>query len=250
MGKFQRARITFRKDRTKDLWSIGVRPEHTIPFKPGQYVTLGIEEEGKIVERAYSICSSPHEDEVEFFLELVMRGRLTPPVCHRQVGDTLLMRHHAKGVFTLDGKGGHKQHLLICTVTGIAPYVSMARTLAHEVRQGRPINARLVVLHGASRSREFAYRDELEALAREFPWLTYIPLVSRAWEDLEWKGEVGRVEDVLRKYTDELGLAPQDTTAYLCGHPQMIENAKGILRRRGFAGSPSVKKSTGCPRKR
>ncbi len=233
--KFQKATITFRKDYTEDLWSIRVRPERLIPFKPGQYVTLGIEEEGKVVERAYSVCSSPYEHEVEFFFELVMKGRLTPPLYHRQVGDLLLMRHHAKGIFTLDGKSGHKHHLLICTVTGVAPYVSMARTMAHEARQGRRIDARLVVLHAVSRSWEFAYRDELDGLAREFPWLTYIPLISRPWEDPEWKGEVGRVEDVLRKYSDELGLEPHETTVYLCGHPQMIENAKGILRRRGFA---------------
>jgi ferredoxin--NADP+ reductase len=43
------------------------------------------------------------------------------------------------------------------------------------------------------------------------------------------------VEDILRKYIDELKLEPQYTTVYLCGHPQMIENGKGILRRRGFA---------------
>jgi hypothetical protein len=33
---------------------------------------------------------------------------------------------------------------------------------------------------------------------------------------------------------DELKLQPHHTTVYLCGHPQMIENAKGILRRRGL----------------
>ncbi len=42
------------------------------------------------------------------------------------------------------------------------------------------------------------------------------------------------MEDILRKYIDELKLEPQHTTVYLCGHPQMIENGKGILRRRGF----------------
>ncbi len=232
--RFQKATIIFRKDHTEDLWSIRVRPEHPITFKPGQYATLGIEEEGKVVERLYSICSSPHEAEVEFFFELVMRGRVTPPLYHRQVGDTLLMRHHAKGTFTFDGKSGHKQHLLVCTVTGVAPYISMARALAREARQGRNLGVKLVVLQAASRSWEFAYRDELEALAREFPWITYIPVISRPWEDPEWDGEVGRVEDVLRKYIDDLNLVPHQTTVYLCGHPQMIENGKGILRRRGF----------------
>jgi ferredoxin--NADP+ reductase len=151
------------------------------------------------------------------------------------VGDTLLMRRNARGTFTFDGKSSHKQHLLVCTVTGVAPYVSMARTLAREARLGRHPSAKLVVMQAASRSWEFAYRDELEALAHEFPWISYIPVVSRPWEDPEWKGEVGRVEDVLRKYIDELNLAPPKTTVYLCGHPQMIENGKGILRRRGFA---------------
>jgi ferredoxin--NADP+ reductase len=232
--RFQKAKIIYRKDHTEDLWSVRVRPEHPLTFKPGQYVTLGIEEDGKVVEREYSICSSPHEGEVEFFFELIMKGRVTPPLYHLQVGDTLLMRHHAKGTFTLDGKSGHRQHLLVCTVTGVAPYVSIARTLAREARQGRSPEAQLVVLHAASRSWEFAYRDELEALALEFPWFKYLPVVSRPWEDPGWKGEVGRVEDILRKYIDELKLEPEQTTVYLCGHPQMVENGKGILRRRGF----------------
>ncbi len=49
--RFQKAKIIFRKDHTEDLWSIRVRPEHPLAFKPGQYATLGIEEEGKVVER-------------------------------------------------------------------------------------------------------------------------------------------------------------------------------------------------------
>ena len=95
--RFQKAKIIFRKDHTEDLWSIRVRPEQPMVFKPGQYATLGIEEEGKVVERSYSICSSPHEAEVEFFFELVMRGRVTPPLYHRQVGDTVVDAPECQG---------------------------------------------------------------------------------------------------------------------------------------------------------
>jgi ferredoxin--NADP+ reductase len=49
-----------------------------------------------------------------------------------------------------------------------------------------------------------------------------------------WAGETGRVEDVLRKYADQWNLSGKDTTAYLCGRPEMIENAAGILARRGW----------------
>jgi ferredoxin/flavodoxin---NADP+ reductase len=108
------------------------------------------------------------------------------------------------------------------------------RTLAREAEAGKDPGVRLVMLQAASRSWEFAYREELEALARRWNWLLYIPTISRPWEDPEWRGEVGRAEDLLRKYIDSLELEPSNTTAYVCGHPEMIENAKAILRRRGF----------------
>jgi ferredoxin--NADP+ reductase len=65
--------------------------------------------------------------------------------------------------------------------------------------------------------------------------LEFKPGQYATWEDTSWQGEVGRAEDVLRKYLDSSGFEPSNTTIYLCGHPQMIENSNGILMRRGFA---------------
>lgn len=236
--KYQKVKIGWRKDFTPDLWSIRVTPEQKLAFKPGQYATLVVADGDQVVERPYSIVSSPDENAIEFFFELVPEGELTPLLYKLKVGDGLLMRRQAKGLFTVDTKSGHAQHFLASTVTGVAPYVSMARKLAQEFDSNpggfRP-DFRVVLMQAASRSWEFAYREELEALAQRYAWLTYIPTVSRPWEDSSWKGEVGRVEDILRKYLDSNRLEPSTTTAYLCGHPQMIENSKGILQRRGFA---------------
>ncbi len=232
--KYQTVKVIWRKDYAEDLWSIRVQPEQRLSFKPGQYATLGLELNGRVIEKPYSIVSSPLEDQIEFFFELVPQGELTPPFHKLQVGDAALMRRQAKGLFTLDTKSGHKQHYLASTVTGVAPFVSMVRTMASEAEQGRPPDSKIVILQAASRSWEFAYREELEVLAKKFGWLHYIPTVSRPWEDPSWKGEVGRVEDILRKHLDSFRLEPSNATAYLCGHPQMIENSKGILQRRGF----------------
>jgi ferredoxin/flavodoxin---NADP+ reductase len=239
-GTFQKAEIVRRTDYAEDLWVIRVRPEHKLVFKPGQYVTLGVDQPEHLMERAYSISSSPLEDEVEFFIELVTDGGLTPMLHKMTVGDWLWMRRQTKGLFMLDRKSGHAQHFLVCTVTGIAPYVSMVRTLAREAEAGKDPGVQLVVLQAASRSWEFAYREELESLAQRWSWLRYIPTISRPWEDPEWRGEVGRAEDLLRKYIDSLGLEPSNTTTYVCGHPEMIENAKAILKRRGF-GKESIR---------
>jgi ferredoxin/flavodoxin---NADP+ reductase len=233
--KFQRVEIIERKDYCADLWSVRVQTEDAFNFKPGQYATLAVERGSALVQRAYSIVSSPLEKDLEFFFELVPQGELTPLLFDLQVGDTLWMRRQARGLFLLDTISGHRKHLLLCTVTGVAPYVSMVRFLLREEAEGKPVNYQIVLIQAASRSWEFAYREELDSAAQQCPWLKYIPSISRPWEDPEWKGEVGRVEDVARKYIDALGFEPLESTTYLCGHPEMIEHCKGILKRRGYS---------------
>ncbi len=76
--KHYTARILERKDLSEDLWVIKVDPGGPFSFKAGQYATLGVEHEGKRIERAYSIVSSPYEEALEFFVELVPQGELTP----------------------------------------------------------------------------------------------------------------------------------------------------------------------------
>jgi ferredoxin--NADP+ reductase len=253
--KHYQARIVERRDISPDLRVLRVDPGGPFKFLAGQYATLGVERDGRRFERAYSIASSPYEDFLEFFIELVPQGDVTPDLFKLNTGDTLLCRKIAKGRFTLDLRSGRTQHLLVSTVTGIAPFVSYVRTLYRDWKNGNeampaapqtrgpqqtpggqkmPGAHRLFCLHGASRSWEFAYREELERVAAEAPWFKYVPSVSRPWEDPEWKGETGRVDDLLRKYAHAWGLKPEATTTYLCGHPSMVENSRGILQRAGW----------------
>jgi ferredoxin/flavodoxin---NADP+ reductase len=243
--KFYHARVTRRVDFAPDLWSFRIQPGEHFNFVPGQFATLGLEIDGKRIERPYSMVSSPDEDELEFFLELVPEGRLTPSLYKLQPGDELLMRKIPKGKFTLQTGDSRINHLLVSTVTGVAPFVSFIRTLAREWHEGRFDGARrLFLLNGASHPWEFGYNEELTALAQEMPWLQYVPTMSRPWEHADWQGEIGRADDILRKYADQWGLTPSNTHAYVCGHPDMIENSKAILKRRGFIEKGAVKEET------
>ena len=233
--KHYRARITKRVDLAPELWTIRIDPGAEFKFTPGQYATLGIEGEEKRSERPYSIASSPYEREIEFFFELVPNGELTPQIYALQTGDELLMRKASKGRFVLDTVSGRKNHLLVCTVTGVAPYISFVRTLYKDWKEGKfQGDHKLYLLNGASRSWEFGYVDELQRYAGEVPWLKYVPTVSRPWDDANWKGEIGRVDELIRKYSDMWGVTGDNGVGYLCGHPEMIEHGKGILKRIGF----------------
>ena len=66
------------------------------------------------------IVSSPYEEgTLEFFVELVPQGELTPHLYKLQKGDTLLCRKIAKGRFTLDLKSGRTNHFLLARLPAL-----------------------------------------------------------------------------------------------------------------------------------
>lgn len=232
---FRSARIVERRDLSDDLWVIRVDPCGEFSYLAGQYATLGVATPEKHYERPYSIVSAPHEQCLEFFIELVPRGQVTPRLHQCGVGDRITLRPTAKGNFGLDLSSERPNHLMVATATGVSPFVSFVRSLHHQWKDAKLGGAhRLYLLEGASRSWELGYSEELGKLCGAVPWLTYIPTISRPWEDKTWNGETGRVDDVFRKYADMWNLTPENTCVYLCGHPGMIESVRGISSRRGW----------------
>jgi ferredoxin--NADP+ reductase len=236
--KYCRVRLAERIDFADDLAVFRFRPDTPLDFTPGQYATLGLELDGRKrpLLRPYSVASAPHEDVLDFFVERLDEGALTPHLWDLRPGDTCWVRRRIVGLFTLDEESNRQRHLMCATVTGVAPYVSIARAQQHALSTGARDGAphRLVVVHGASHAHELGfYRDELADLERE-GWLRYVPTVSRPWDSPDWRGETGRVGDVVRKHADAEDFTASNATAYACGHPEMIENAHAILQRAGF----------------
>ena len=227
------ATVERRLDVADDLAVFWLRPTEPVPFLPGQYVTLAAPgADGRVVKRPYSVVSAPHEPLVELVVEHVPGGALTPVLWPLRPGDGVWVRRRAAGRFLLDP--GRSRHVMACTVTGVAPFLSMLRARAADDAAGGAAGDRVLVVHGASRAAEFGpYRAELEALAVA-DGVEAVATVSRPWEDAAWGGEVGRVEDVLRKHLDRLGWDPADVAGYACGHPGMVETVRGIFRRAGL----------------
>lgn len=236
LSQYSRLTLVERVDFSEDLAVFHVQADEPIAFTPGQYATLGLmdEDADRPLLRPYSVVSAPGNTELEFFIERVDEGRLTPRLWDLDQGAELWMRDKIVGRFTLDPDRSY--HLMAATVTGVGPYVSIVRNQLRALQSGTLDAPRpMMVLHGASRSWELGtYLDELQSLAKQADWFEYVPTVSRPWEDPDWDGECGRVEDVLRKHLDAAPFSPSETAAYTCGHPKMIEKAQGILERAGF----------------
>ena len=227
--KLAEVEVLRRQDITDDLLLMWIEKPEGFSFKAGQYCTIG--RDG--IERAYSISSAPHEEDIELFVELVPppEGALTPKLWELGPGDKLTIRPRAKGLFTL--KPSLPNQLLVATVTGVVPYISFVRDYLHNGRDGH----HFYLLQGASYMDEFTYRDELEGLASSHPdVLTYVPTVSRPGEEhnARWEGETGRVNNIVEQYAERFGLTAEDTLVYACGHPEMIEDVKERLKPKGF----------------
>ena len=224
-----KAQLVERADLSDELMVIKLKPETDFTFKPGQYCTLGL----KGIERAYSIASAPEEGLLEIFVELVPLpdGMLTPLMWEMKTGDYISIRPRAKGIFTLDEH--YNEHLMVATVTGVAPFISIIRSYLGTGRQGH----KFYVLQGASYQEEFAYKDELQALSQIYPeTLAYVPTVSRPEEEgnAGWQGPKGRVNAIVEEYIGKFGLHRQSVLVYACGHPGMIEDVKDRLVLQGY----------------
>lgn len=227
-GKVIPATIERRVDLTPEHFKIWLKVAEPFPFKPGQYCTVGVGN----VERPYSIVSSPLESLLELFVERIPppEGHLTPLLHALGVGDTVTLRPRAKGVFLL--RPEFRNHVMVSTVTGVAPFVSMLR---HWL-VGPADDRQMYVLEGASFLDEFGYDDELTALAAREPRVRFVPTCSRPNDprNTAWRGEVGRVNTIVERHVREWGLAPSDTCIYACGHPQMIEDLRTRYVGTGF----------------
>lgn len=226
-----------REDFSDDLAVFHLQANEPVDFTPGQYATLGLldTDADRPLLRPYSVASAPGATELEFFIERVDEGDLTPRLWDLDQGADIWMRKKIVGRFVLDTERRH--HVMAATVTGVAPYVSIARAQLEALETGTLDKPhRFLILHGGSRSWELGtYRQELSRLSQQVNWLDYVPTVSRPWEDPDWPGERGRVEDVLRKHLDATDFPLEDTAVYTCGHPQMIDKAQGIFERTGIA---------------
>lgn len=224
----------------------------TPTFKPGQFVTIGLPRNHppisnpnqypeddprwkKLWRRAYSVASSPHnQDYLDLFINVVDDGKLTPKLWHIKEQGRLWMDTKIKGDFTLEHVPENKDLVMVATGTGIAPYISMLHTFRDTQRWRR-----FIIIHGCRGQEDLGYQVELEYIASHDKSVTYIPTVTREPEQSSWRGLRGRVPMVLDaiNYKKLIGseLDPKQCHAFLCGNPDMINQVEALLLERGFS---------------
>ncbi|MBF0105706.1 MAG: ferredoxin--NADP reductase [Deltaproteobacteria bacterium] len=248
------AKVTGKIELAPGNFILRVAPDNwpLFDFKAGQYCVLGLpggaprsslsdpEKEApdpdKFIKRAYSIASSSVEKQyVEFYISLVRSGALSPRLYNLKIGDQLWLSQKPTGFLTLENVPPDVNVVLIATGTGLAPYMSMIRTLV--TNEG--FNKRYAVIHGSNHSWDLGYQSELHTLDRLSPQFSYFPIISKPEEEpVKWNGSVGFVDAIWKDGTIDRAWGfhptPQDTHIFLCGNPLMIDFAVDFLGKEGF----------------
>lgn len=197
-------------------------------FENGQFVTVGLRHNGKLIARAYSIVSTNDVDYLEFLSIYVPDGPFTSLLVNVGVGENVLINSKATGSLTLKYLQPGRNLYLLSTGTGLAPFICLIRDPAVYEHYEK-----VILVHTVRTQAELAYREEITALCNDR--LRYVPTVTREpFETTE------RVTDLFRSdaLSAKLALPPADPAqdrVMLCGNPHMLTEMRAYLEANGWS---------------
>ncbi len=216
-------------DLTYDIKEVILRLKEPpqMKFKAGQFIQFEVPEyelTSEPVYRAYSIASQPSRSgEIELEIRLVPNGICTTYVFeHLKVGDPVTI-NGPYGQFYL--RDTDARVIFVAGGSGNAPIKSILYDMLE-----KGIRREAVYFFGARSLKDLFLADEMKELEGRLAGFSYVPCLSQPIPEDKWEGEAGRVTDVL----DRMVGSGENTEAYLCGSPGMIEAVVEVLKKKGI----------------
>ena len=182
----------------------------TLAFLPGQYVNITVP--GSEETRSYSFSCVSGSDELEFLVKLTPGGLMSTYLSDTAaVGDKISFTGPHGSFFLREAQ---RPALLLAGGTGLAPILSILRTLAAE-SSTRPVH----LVYGASTDDDVVQLDELAELAGALDSFTWDHCVSDPSTTAANKGYVTAL-------LTDAHLNGGDVAVYLCGPPPMVESVR------------------------
>ncbi|APU17906.1 MULTISPECIES: FAD-binding oxidoreductase [Actinoalloteichus] len=205
-----------------DLALVRVQPQHPVPYRAGQYVSVEVPQRPRLW-RYLTPANSPGPDgSIEFHVRAVDGGWVSRSIVgHTQYGDHWRIGP-PMGRMSVDREQG-RDVLMVAGGTGLAPMRAVLDELA---RYGE--NPRVHLFVGGRTLDDLYDLDNLHRLSITNPWLTVVPVVESG--PLRSGMEQGTLADVVTRYG-----AWTEREVLVCGSPSMI---RATVSRMLVAGTP------------
>lgn len=219
-------------------------PEHlkqTYIFKPGQYITLEVEVRGQVERRAYSLCTSPNEDDFAVCVKRLKGGLVSNYLLDRDIVGKIITVLPPQGRFLAKiNASQRKTYYLFGAGSGITPLMSIAKTVLDQ-EPGSAVH----LLYGNRNQDSIIFKEELDQLASEYEGQFTVehilsqPLRKKAGgikgllgkSTPIWFGKKGRIDaKVIDLFLKENESRTGDNNAYfICGPEGMIHTVEDSL---------------------
>ncbi|MEM6399016.1 MAG: FHA domain-containing protein [Cyanobacteria bacterium P01_D01_bin.116] len=204
-------------------------------YKPGQFVILDLEVQGKQIKRPYSISSSPSRP---YNLEITVKrvsspfnqSELSPGLVSNWLHDSFKVGDKLKisppmGDFNYF-ENSHKKLLFISAGSGITPLMSMSRWLCDTTS-----DFSVIFIYSVRTQQDIIFREELEFMAEKYSNFKLVINLTGKELDLNWSGYKGRLNETML-----LEIAPdfEERIAYACGSEGFLESLQTVLKELNF----------------
>jgi len=204
-------------------------------YKPGQFVMLDLEIDGKPFKRAYSISSSPSRP---YNLEITVK-RVSPSL-NQPDSPPGLVSNWLHDNFTVGNKlkisppmgdftcfdNSHQKLLFISAGSGITPLMSMSRWLCDT-----KTDYDIIFIYSARSQEDIIFCQELQLMALRYSNFHLAITLTTEEFDSNWSGYTGRLNETML-----LEIAPDfgERIVYSCGSAGFLESLQNMLEQLKF----------------
>jgi CDP-4-dehydro-6-deoxyglucose reductase, E3 len=196
------------------ILSLKLPANERLQFLAGQYIEFLLKD-GK--RRSYSMANAPHDDAfVQLHIRHMAGGHFTEHVFGKMKERDILRFEGPLGSFFLREESA-KPIIMVASGTGFAPIKAV---IEHAIYRD---NKRPIALYWGGRRPKDIYMMALcEKWAASVPGFKFVPVVSDALPEDNWKGRTGFVHRAaLDDFTDMSG-----HQVYACGAPIVVDSAR------------------------
>jgi glycine betaine catabolism B len=216
------------RDETHDVktFSFTAPEPRMFRFKPGQFLTFAFEIDGAVINRCYTVASSPtRPDMVSITVKRMPGGEVSPWLHARMRPGMAVSVNGPLGEFTYVDHEAPK-YLFLSGGSGITPLMSMARS-----HDDLATDADILFVHNARSPADIIFRRELELLALRRTGFRAVPVCEADSPGETWAGLRGRLSlPMLRLIAPDL----LERTVFCCGPAPYMAAVRGMLADAGF----------------
>jgi len=215
-------------------------------FIAGQYVNLKLTLDGKEIRRAYSICSSPTNDELRIAIKAIKNGTFSKFANEQLKEGSVIEVGTPEGRFTFEPQlERQRNYMAFVAGSGITPVMSILQN----VLQQEPKSS-FVLVYGNKSPEETIFHQQLTDLQNQYLGRLSVHYV---FSQKNIDGQLfGRIDKSVVNFVHNKHVGQEFSKYYLCGPEEMINLVNAALKEKNvpekdvkfelFSAAPTIEK--------